>query len=83
MALAQIAYNLAMVAYNQGVLISLALTVLPTIFGVIVPRLSRGVAGLLQRLVLAVIGTIALISESRLMIGQVLTPASSVMPSRK
>jgi hypothetical protein len=55
---------------------------LPAVFGFIALRLSRGEAGLLQRLILAVIGTIALISGSgRLIMGSVLAIASSIMPS--
>jgi uncharacterized protein YqgC (DUF456 family) len=51
--------------------------------GVAALRLSRGQAGLLQRVALAVIGTSALLAGSGLIIGPLLAVAASVTVSKR
>ncbi|MCX6676298.1 MAG: hypothetical protein NTW84_07765, partial [Methanothrix sp.] len=53
------------------------------ILGVATLRLARGEAGILQRVLLAVIGTIALLAGSGLILGPLLAIAASMLPSQK
>jgi len=81
--LSQTFYSLLRAPYGPEVAISLALALLPAVLGVIALRLSRGEAGILQRSILAAVGTLALLAGSGLIIGPVLAVAASVMPPRR
>jgi hypothetical protein len=81
--LSQIAFNMTRAPLGSEVIISIIFAVIPAILGVIVLRISRGEAGLAQRMVMAVIGTIALISGAGLLIGSALALAASALPSRR
>ena len=64
------------------VYITLAIGLFHALLGVAAIRLARGEAGILQRALLAVIGTIALLAGSGLIIGPMLSMAASFLPSR-
>jgi hypothetical protein len=81
--LSQTIYSLMRAPYGPEVAISLALAIVPAVLGVIALRLSRGEAGILQRSILAAVGTLALLAGSGLIIGPVLAVAASVMPPRR
>jgi hypothetical protein len=81
--LAQTVFSLTRAPYGPEVAISLALAVLPAVLGVIALRLSRGEAGILQRSILAAVGTLALLAGSGLIIGPVLALVASVLPRRR
>jgi hypothetical protein len=81
--LSQTIYSLMRASYGPEVAISLALALLPAVLGVIALRLSRGEAGILQRSILAAVGTLALLAGSGLIIGPVLAIAASVMPPKR
>jgi len=81
--LAQTVYNLTRAPYGPEVAISLALAVIPAVLGVIALRLSRGEAGILQRSILAAVGTLGLLAGSGLIIGPVLAVVASVLPPGK
>jgi len=80
--LSQIIFNMMRVSLESEVAISLGLTLISAIFGVAALRLSRGQAGLLQRIALAIIGTCALLAGFGLIIGPILAIAASVSPPR-
>jgi len=79
----QIIINLTRAPFGSEVYISLTIAVFHAILGVATLRLARGEAGLLQRILLAVIGTIALLAGSGLILGPLLAIAASVLPSQK
>lgn len=79
--MAQIVFNLTRAPFTQEVYISLAIAFLSAILGVAALRLAADEAGLLQRIGLAVTGTIALLAGSGMIIGAVLVMAASVLPS--
>jgi hypothetical protein len=81
--LAQTVYNLTRAPYGSEVAISLALALIPAVLGVIALRLSRGEAGILQRSILAAVGTLGLLAGSGLIIGPVLAVVASVLPPGK
>jgi hypothetical protein len=82
--LCQITFNMMLAPVGSEVAISLALALFHAVLGVAALRLSRGQAGLLQRVVLAVIGTSALLAGSGLIIGPLLAVAASVTrPKRR
>jgi hypothetical protein len=81
--LAQTVYNLTRAPYGPEVAISLALALVPAVLGVIALRLSRGEAGILQRSILAAVGTLGLLAGSGLIIGPVLAVVASVLPPGK
>lgn len=78
----QMVFNLTRAPFGPEVYITLAIAVLHAFLGVVTIRLARGEAGLLQRILLAVLGTIALLVGSGLIMGPVLALAASVLPSR-
>jgi len=78
----QMVFNLTRAPFGPEVYITLAIAVLHAFLGVVTIRLSRGEAGLLQRVLLAVLGTIALLFGSGLIMGPILALAASVLPSR-
>lgn len=80
--LTQMVFNLTRAPFGPEVYITLAIAFLHALLGVVTIRLSRGEAGLLQRVLLAVIGTIALLAGSGLIMGPILALAASLLPSR-
>jgi hypothetical protein len=78
----QMVFNLTRAPFGPEVYITLAIAVLHAFLGVVTIRLARGEAGLLQRILLAVLGTIALLVGSGLIMGPILALAASVLPSR-
>jgi hypothetical protein len=81
--LTQIIFSLTRAPYGPEAGISLALALIPTILGVAAIHLARGEAGILQRSIMAVIGTIGLLAGSGFIIGPLLAIAASVLPNRK
>jgi hypothetical protein len=69
-------------ATGQEIAVTLVLALFPALLGVLTLRLARGEAGILQRSLLAVIGTITLLAGAGLIIGPLLAIAASVLPSR-
>lgn len=80
--LTQMVFNLTRAPFGPEVYITLAIAFLHALLGVVTIRLARGEAGLLQRVFLAVIGTIALLAGSGLIMGPILAMAASLLPSR-
>jgi hypothetical protein len=78
----QMVFNLTRAPFGPEVYITLAIAVLHAFLGVVTIRLARGEAGLLQRVLLAVLGTLALLFGSGLIMGPILALAASVLPSR-
>ena len=75
-------FSLTRAPHGPEVYITLAIGVFHALLGVAAIRLARGEAGILQRALLAVIGTIALLAGSGLIIGPLLSMAASFLPSR-
>lgn len=78
----QMVFSLTRAPLGPEVYITLAIGVFHALLGVAAIRLARGEAGILQRALLAVIGTIALLAGSGLIIGPLLAMAASFLPSR-
>ncbi len=78
----QMVFNLTHAPFGPEIYITLAIAVLHAILGVVTIRLARGEAGLLQRVLLAVLGTIALLAGSGLIMGPILAVAASLLPSK-
>lgn len=76
--LSQIFFNIMLASVGSEVAISIVLALIPAILGVAALRLSRGQAGLLQRMALAIIGTSALLAGSGLIVGPLLAIVASV-----
>lgn len=81
--LAQIVFNLTRAPFTQEVYISLAIAMVSAILGVAALRLAAGEAGLLQRIGLAMTGTLALLAGSGIIVGAILVMATSVLPSQR
>lgn len=81
--LSQIVFNLTRAPFGPEVYISVALAAIPAILGVVLLRLARGEAGILQRSIMAVIGTVGLLAGSGLIIGSLIAISASVLPSRR
>lgn len=79
--LTQMVFSLTRAPFGPVVYITLALAVFHALLGVVSLRLAGGEAGILQRTILAVIGTTALLAGSGLIMGPVLAIAASVLPS--
>jgi hypothetical protein len=79
----QMVFSLSRAPFGQEVYITLAIAVFHAILGVVVIRLARGEAGILQRALLAVLGTMALLAGSGLIMGPILAIAASLLPSKK
>jgi hypothetical protein len=77
----QMVFSLTRTPFGPEVYISLAVAVFHALLGVASLRLARGEAGILQRVLLAVIGTTALLAGSGLIMGPILAIAASVLPS--
>ncbi len=78
----QMVFNLTRAPFGPEVYITLAIAFLHAFLGVATIRLARGEAGLLQRVLLAVLGTLALLVGSGLIMGPILALAASLLPSR-
>ena len=78
----QMVFSLTRAPLGPEVYITLAIGVFHALLGVAAIRLARGEAGILQRALLAVIGTIALLAGSGLILGPMLSMAASFLPSR-
>lgn len=81
--LTQMAFSLMRAPAGSEAAITVLLAIIPVILGVVALRLSRGEAGILQRIIIAVIGTIALLAGAGMIAGPLLALAASVLPSRK
>ena len=81
--LTQMIYSLTRAPYGPEVYITMAIILFHALLGVASIRLARGEAGILQRSLLAVIGTIALLGGSGMILGPILGIAASVLPTRK
>ncbi|MFZ2470966.1 MAG: hypothetical protein WAW52_03385 [Methanothrix sp.] len=78
----QMVFNLTRAPFGPEVYITAAIAVFHAFLGVAAIRLARGEAGLLQRILLAVIGTLALLAGSGLIMGPILAVAASFLPSK-
>ena len=78
----QMAFSLTRTSFVPEVYITVAIAVLHAFLGVASIRLARGEAGILQRVLLAVIGTLALLAGSGLIMGPILAIAASFLPSK-
>jgi hypothetical protein len=78
----QMVFSLIRAPFSPAVYITVAIAVFQVLLGVVTIRLARGDAGILQRALLAVIGTMALLAGSGLIMGPILAIASSFLPSR-
>jgi len=79
----QTAFNLARAPFGPEVYISLTIALFHSILGVICLRLARSEAGILQRTLMGIIGTMALLAGSGLIMGPILAIAASMLPSLK
>lgn len=77
----QMVFSLTRAPFGSEVYITLLIGAFHALLGVAAIRLARGEAGILQRALLAVIGTLALLAGSGLLMGPVLAMASSFLPS--
>jgi len=78
----QMVYSLTRAPFGQEVYITVAIAVFHALLGVAAIRLARGEAGILQRVLLAVLGTLALLAGSGLIMGPILAVAASFLPSK-
>jgi hypothetical protein len=78
----QMVFNLTRAPFGPEVYITVAIAVLHALLGVATIRLARGEAGILQRVLLAVLGTLALLAGSGLIMGPILAVAASLLPSK-
>jgi hypothetical protein len=78
----QMVFSLTRAAFVPEVYITVAIAVLHALLGVAAIRLARGEAGILQRALLAVLGTLALLAGSGLIMGGILAMAASFLPSK-
>ncbi|MGV8175828.1 MAG: hypothetical protein ACP5OU_09020 [Methanothrix sp.] len=78
----QMTFSLTRAPFGSQVYITLAIAVFHALIGVAAIRLARGEAGILQRALLAVLGTMALLAGSGMIIGPIFSMASSFLPSR-
>ncbi len=81
--LTQMVFSLSRAPFGPEVYVTLAIAVFHALLGVAVIRLARGEAGILQRTLMAVLGTIALLAGSGLIMGPILAMAASLLPSKK
>jgi hypothetical protein len=78
----QMVFNLTRAPLGPDVYITVAIAVFHALLGVATIRLARGEAGILQRALLAVLGTLALLAGSGLIMGPILAVAASFLPSK-
>lgn len=79
----QMVFSLSRAPFGPEAYITLAIVVFHALLGVAVIRLARGEAGILQRTLLAVLGTIALLAGSGLIMGPILAISASLLPSKR
>jgi len=79
----QMIYSLSRAPYGPEVYITMAIILFHALLGVASIRLARGEAGILQRSLLAVIGTIALLGGSGVILGPMLAVSASFLPTIK
>lgn len=79
----QTAFNLTRAPFGPEVYISLTIALFHSFLGVISLRLARSEAGLLQRVLMGIIGTMALLAGSGLIMGPILAIAASMLPSMR
>ncbi|MCX6678427.1 MAG: hypothetical protein NTU95_10880 [Methanothrix sp.] len=78
----QMVYSLTRAPFGPEVYLTVAIAVFHAFLGVAAIRLARGEAGILQRVLLAVLGTLALLAGSGLIMGPILAVAASFLPSK-
>ena len=78
----EMVFSLSRAPFGPEVYITLAIIVFHALLGVAGIRLARGEAGILQRALLAVLGTVALLAGSGLILGPILAIAASLLPSK-
>ncbi|MDD4163181.1 MAG: hypothetical protein PHW87_11955 [Methanothrix sp.] len=78
----QMVFSLTRAPFGAEVYITVAIAVFHAILGVAGIRLARGEAGILQRALLAVLGTLALLAGSGMIMGPILAMAASFLPSK-
>lgn len=78
----QMIFSLTRAPLGPEVYITLAIGIFHALLAVAAIRLARGEAGILQRALLAVLGTLALLAGSGMIIGPLLSMAASFLPSR-
>ena len=79
----QMIYSLSRAPYGPEVYITMAIILFHALLGVASIRLARGGAGILQRSLLAVIGTLALLGGSGMILGPILAVSASFLPTMK
>ncbi|WP_348303793.1 hypothetical protein [Methanothrix sp.] len=79
----QMIYSLSRAPYGPEVYITMAIILFHALLGVASIRLARGEAGILQRSLLAMIGTIALLAGSGMILGPILAVSASFLPTMK
>jgi hypothetical protein len=78
----EMVFSLSRAPFGPEVYITMAIVVFHALLGVAGIRLARGEAGILQRALLAVLGTVALLAGSGLILGPILAIAASLLPSK-
>ena len=81
--LTQGVFSLTRAPFGDEVYITLAIAVFHAVLGVASIRLANGEAGILQRTLMAITGTIALLAGSGLILGPILAMVASFLPSKK
>lgn len=79
----QMAFSLIRAPFGPEAYITLAIALLNVMLGVAAIRLAAGEAGILQRALMAVLGTVALLAGSGLVLGPLMAMASSFLPSQR
>jgi hypothetical protein len=77
----QMVFSLTRAPFEPSVYITFLVAAFHALLGVSCIRLARGEAGILQRSLLAVLGTLALLAGSGLIMGPLMAMASSFLPS--
>ena len=78
----QMVFSLTRAPFGPEVNITVLIAVFNALLGVAAIRLARGEAGILQRVLLAVLGTLALLAGSGLIMGPIMAIAASFLPSK-
>ena len=78
----QMVFSLTRAPFGQEVYITVAIALFNALLGVAAIRLARGEAGILQRVLLAILGTLALLAGSGLIMGPIMAIAASFLPSK-
>jgi hypothetical protein len=77
------AFSLTRATFGDEVYITLAIAVFHAVLGVASIRLANGEAGILQRTLMAITGTLALLAGSGLILGPILAMVASFLPSKR